>query len=148
MFIEPAEVVEANNLTRELQMEEHREIIRILTVIADSLRPSIPAIIEAAGIIYHLDFIQAKALYADAVGGLMPHLHNRQELEWYHACHPGLKLSLEKHGREIVPIDVTPDIRATHTHNLRSQRRRQVSVSENCRHTPIHDPVWYTPACV
>ena len=107
VFIEPAEVVEANNLTRELQMEEHREIIRILTVIADSLRPSIPAIIQAAGIIYHLDFIQAKALYADAVGGLMPHLHNRQELEWYHACHPGLKLSLEKHGREIVPIDVT-----------------------------------------
>lgn len=107
IFIEPAEVVEANNLTRELQMEEHREIIRILTVIADSLRPSIPAIVEAAGIIYHLDFIQAKALYADAVGGLMPHLHNRQELEWYHACHPGLKLSLEKHGREIVPIDVT-----------------------------------------
>lgn len=107
VFIEPAEVVEANNLTRELQMEEHREIIRILTSIADSLRPSIPAIIEAAGIIYHLDFIQAKALYADAVGGLMPHLHNREELEWYHACHPGLKLSLEKHGREIVPIDVT-----------------------------------------
>lgn len=107
VFIEPAEVVEANNLTRELQMEEHREIIRILTVIADSLRPSIPAIVKAAGIIYHLDFIQAKALYADAVGGLMPHLHNRQELEWYHACHPGLKLSLEKHGREIVPIDVT-----------------------------------------
>ena len=107
VFIEPAEVVEANNLTRELQMEEHREIIRILTVIADSLRPSIPSIVEAAGIIYHLDFIQAKALYADAVGGLMPHLHNRQELEWYHACHPGLKLSLEKHGREIVPIDVT-----------------------------------------
>ncbi|MDE6065809.1 MAG: Smr/MutS family protein [Duncaniella sp.] len=107
VFIEPAEVVEANNLTRELQMEEHREIIRILTTIADSLRPSIPAIVEAAGIIYHLDFIQAKALYADAVGGLMPHLHNREELEWYHACHPGLKLSLEKHGREIVPIDVT-----------------------------------------
>jgi len=107
VFIEPAEVVEANNLTRELQMEEHREIIRILTAIADSLRPSIPAIIEAAGIVYHLDFIQAKALYADAVGGLMPHLHNRPELEWYHACHPGLKLSLEKHGREIVPIDVT-----------------------------------------
>ena len=107
VYIEPAEVVEANNLTRELQMEEHREIIRILTAIADSLRPSIPAIIEAAGIIYHLDFIQAKAIYADAVGGLMPNLHNREELEWYHACHPGLKLSLEKHGREIVPIDVT-----------------------------------------
>lgn len=88
-------------------MEEHREIIRILTSIADTLRPSIPRIIEAAKIIYHLDFIQAKALYADTVGGIMPHLHDREELEWYHACHPGLKLSLEKHGRKIVPIDVT-----------------------------------------
>ena len=107
VFIEPAEVVEANNLTRELQMEEHREIIRILTSIADSLRPSIPSILIAAGIIYHLDFIQAKAMYADAVGGIMPHLHDRAELEWYHACHPGLKMSLERHGREIVPIDVT-----------------------------------------
>lgn len=107
VFIEPAEVVEANNLTRELQMEEHREIIRILTTIADSLRPYIPLIIEAAGIVYHLDFIQAKALYADVVGGVMPHLHDREELEWYHACHPGLKMSLEKHGREIVPIDIT-----------------------------------------
>lgn len=107
VFIEPAEIVEANNLTRELQMEEHREIIRILTSIADTLRPSIPRMIEAAKIIYHLDFIQAKALYADAVGGIMPHLHDREELEWYHACHPGLKLSLEKHGRKIVPIDVT-----------------------------------------
>lgn len=107
VYIEPAEVVEANNQTRELQMEEHREIIRILTTIADSLRPSIPSMLESATIIYNLDFIQAKALYADAVGGLMPHLHDRLELEWYHACHPGLKLSLEKHGREIVPIDVT-----------------------------------------
>lgn len=107
VFIEPAEVVEANNLTRELQIEEHREIIRILTSISDSLRPYISQLTEAAGVIYLLDFIQAKALYADAVGGLMPNLHDGEELEWYHACHPGLKLSLEKHGREIVPIDVT-----------------------------------------
>lgn len=106
VFIEPAEVVEANNQTRELQMEEHREIIRILTALADSLRPYLPQIAECAGVIYHLDFIQAKALYADMVGGEMPHLHKGPELEWYHACHPGLKLSLEKHGREIVPIDI------------------------------------------
>lgn len=109
LFIEPAEVVEANNMTRELQLEEHREVIRILTELADNLRPHINEIQNAAIIIYHLDFINAKALYADAVGGVMPNLHNRPELEWYHACHPGLKMSLERQGREIVPIDVMLD---------------------------------------
>ncbi len=106
VFIEPAEVVEANNLTRELEMEEHREVIRILTVIADSIRPHIEVLLDAASVVYRLDFINAKARYADAVGGIMPHLHNKEELEWYHACHPGLKTALEKQGREIVPIDI------------------------------------------
>ncbi len=109
VFIEPAEVVEANNLTRELEMEEHREVIRILTEVADNLRPSVPELLEAAAIVYHLDFINAKARYADTVGGMMPHLHDREEMEWYHACHPGLKLNLEKQGREIVPVDITLD---------------------------------------
>ncbi len=107
IFIEPAEVVEANNLTRELQMEEHREIIRILTNIADELRPYIPLMLECSSVIYQLDFINAKALYADAVGGTLPNLHDREEMEWYHACHPVLKLSLEHQGREIVPIDIS-----------------------------------------
>ena len=106
IFIEPAEVVEANNLTRELQLEEHREIIRILTAIADELRPHIPEMLAGAGVIYNLDFINAKAHYAEAVGASLPNLHDREEMEWYHACHPVLKLSLEHQGREIVPIDI------------------------------------------
>lgn len=107
VFIEPSEVVEANNLTRELQIEEQREIVKILISIADMLRPAVPELMDAAEVIYHLDFIAAKASYADAVGGVMPHLHDGPELEWYHACHPALKMALEKQGREIVPIDIT-----------------------------------------
>ena len=106
VFIEPAEVVEANNLTRELQIEEQREIVRILTAIADTLRPETELLADCADTVYQLDFILAKAKYAGAVGGQMPHLHDSPELEWYHACHPGLKLSLEKRGREIVPMDI------------------------------------------
>lgn len=107
IFIEPAEVVEANNLTRELQLEEHREIIRILTTIADQLRPHIAEMLVAASVVYRLDFISAKASYADEIGATLPSLHDGQEMEWYHACHPVLKLSLEHQGREIVPIDIT-----------------------------------------
>ncbi|MDE6555730.1 MAG: Smr/MutS family protein, partial [Duncaniella sp.] len=107
VFIEPAEVVETNNLTRELQMEEQREIIRILISLSDLLRPEIELIDDCADVVYQLDFILAKAKYAYVAGGNMPHLHDACELEWYHACHPALKLSLEKRGREIVPMDIT-----------------------------------------
>ncbi len=39
IYIEPAEVVEANNRIRELQLEEKREIYRILAELATFLRP-------------------------------------------------------------------------------------------------------------
>lgn len=42
VYIEPAEVVEANNRIRELENEERREIIRILTDFTDYLRPFLP----------------------------------------------------------------------------------------------------------
>ncbi len=42
VFIEPAEVVEANNRIRELEGEERREIIRILTDFSIIIRPSSP----------------------------------------------------------------------------------------------------------
>lgn len=106
IFIEPAEVVEINNRIRELQMDERREIARILTVVADTLRPNAGEILASVGIIGELDFIRAKARYATETGGVMPHLVDRPELDWYHACHPGLLLSLRRQGREIVPLDI------------------------------------------
>ena len=107
VFIEPAEIVEANNRLRELQMRERREVTRLLVAMADSLRPSCADMLENLRLLGEIDFIHAKAVYALAIGATMPALAENPEMEWYHACHPGLKLSLEKHGREIVPIDVT-----------------------------------------
>lgn len=106
VYIEPAEVVSANNRIRELQLQERREIAKILTAVADRLRPYVPELIEGLRIAGHLDFIRAKALFAKEYGGTMPHLHDKPELEWYHACHPGLLSSLRKHGKEIVPLNI------------------------------------------
>ncbi len=106
VFIEPAEVVETNNRIRELQMEEHREITRILTAVAAELRPYADAMMHSVAIIFELDFIHAKALYAIDCGGMMPMLTDEPELEWYHACHPVLLFSLRRHGKEIVPLDI------------------------------------------
>lgn len=106
IFIEPAEVVQINNRLRELQMEERREIIRILTVLTNELRPSIPDIIDSYDIVVDFDFVHAKALYALEVGATFPKLSRKPEIEWYHACHPGLLMSLRSQGKEIVPLDI------------------------------------------
>lgn len=106
-FIEPAEVVEANNRLRELGIEEQREIKRILRVLADDIRPHIDEILGGFGLLGEFDFISSKARYARDIEAEMPSLNDRPELEWYGACHPVLKLSLREQGRHIVPLDIT-----------------------------------------
>lgn len=107
VFIEPAEVVEAGNRLRELEIEEKREIVRILTRIADEIRPNIEDVAKCCLLLGRLDFIEAKARFSIEVGGVMPNIGNNPEIEWYHAVHPGLMLSLRQHGREAVPLNIT-----------------------------------------
>lgn len=113
VFIEPAELVQANNRLRELQMEERREIARIMIALTAQLRPHIPAILDSCSIAAELDFIHAKALYAHDIEASLPHLCDKPDMEWYGACHPGLLYSLRAQGKEIVPLDIhlTPERR-------------------------------------
>ncbi len=107
VFIEPQEVVEANNRLRELVGEERREITRILSAFADSIRPELDPLLDSFDTLGEFDFIHAKARYARGSGGTLPHLADGPEMEWYHACHPVLRESLERQGKEIVPLDIT-----------------------------------------
>ena len=106
VFIEPAEVVEANNRIRELESDERREIIRILTEFSTWLRPSIPSVLLSYEFLAEIDFIRAKALFAEDIQALKPALENRQALDWATAIHPLLQLSLAKHGKKVVPLDI------------------------------------------
>lgn len=105
-FIEPAEVVELNNEQRELQIDERREIVRILIEIASRIRPDLPALAETFAILFRFDFIRAKALFANKTGASMPRLMNRPVVRWHDARHPVLRLSLEARGRSVVPLDI------------------------------------------
>ncbi len=106
-FIEPAEIVEANNRVRELQMEERREIARILIALADEIRPHIESMSMSLQALSTLDFIRAKAHYALAINATLPSLHPVPEMEWYHATHPVLLETLRRQGKEVVPLDIT-----------------------------------------
>lgn len=106
-YIEPAEVVEANNHLRELSIEERREIVRILQGLADVIRPRIDELVDGFELLGIFDFVHAKAQYAKITEAEMPALSDTPEIEWYGARHPGLMLSLRRQGKEIVPLDIT-----------------------------------------
>ena len=106
VFIEPAEVVEANNRIRELEGEERREVIRILTEFTDEVRPQIPDILESYSFLAEIDFIRAKALTAIDMDALRPELCDHPHIDWVEAEHPLLRITLAKHGKKVVPLDI------------------------------------------
>lgn len=107
VFIEPSEVVEANNRIRELESEERREIIKILTDFSNYLRPFLPDLLESYEFLAKIDFIQAKASFSLYIGGIRPPIENVQQIDWVGAVHPLLDLALKKQNRKIIPLDIT-----------------------------------------
>ena len=106
VFIEPAEVVEANNRIRELEGEERREVIRILTEFTDEVRPQIPEILESYSFLATIDFIRAKALTAIDMDAIRPELCDHPYIDWVEAEHPLLRITLAKHNKKVVPLDI------------------------------------------
>ena len=105
-YIEPTEIIETNNEIRELQLEEKREITRILRQFADDIRPYIDDLIPAYDFMAFVDFVRSKALFAIRVNAIVPVFENRPEMLWYKAKHPLLYLSLKANGKEVVPLDI------------------------------------------
>lgn len=109
VFIEPSEIVEANNMIRELEGDIRREILRILQNVASVIRPFIDDLLESYDIMGQFDFIRAKARFAEEINACLPHIEKSIQLEWYHAFHPILYLSLCEQGKKIVPLDIKLD---------------------------------------
>ena len=109
VFIEPAEVVEANNRIRELEAEEKREIIAILSAFSAELRPQVPALLQAYDFLGEMDFIRAKAEVSVRMNAIKPSLTGRPLIDWGAAYHPLLEFSLRKHGRKMSPLDIELD---------------------------------------
>ncbi|NPA91472.1 MAG: endonuclease MutS2, partial [Chloroflexi bacterium] len=65
LFIEPLAVVELGNRVRELELEEEREIRRILADLSNLVAEEAPYIVRTVDVLAYLDLIFAKAKYAD-----------------------------------------------------------------------------------
>ena len=112
VFIEPEEIVEINNDIIELEYEERREIVRILTAFADNVRPYIEDLIESNLFLGEIDFIRSKALLGNYLHSIRPVLVNKPYLMWRRAIHPLLAITFEKSaGRKVVPLEIVLDER-------------------------------------
>lgn len=110
VYIEPAEIVEINNEIVELEYEERREIVRILTSFADNIRPYIDDLLLSNFFLGHIDFIRAKALFGNQLGCIKPALSGDPGIRWRRAVHPLLELTFRKlQVRKVVPLDISLD---------------------------------------
>ena len=107
VFVEPTEVVEANNRIRELEAEERREVVRILVDFTKLVRPYVNEIIYAYLLLAEIDFIRARAEFAVLVGGIEPEVQAAPVIDWISSRNPLLWLALKKQDKPVVPLDIT-----------------------------------------
>ena len=105
-YIEPVEVVELNNELRELEYEERREVIRILTELTAILRLNVEGLIRIDDYLTHIDALRAKARWALRNDAVRPIISTDGRLVLRKARHPLLQQTLQQQNKQIVPLDV------------------------------------------
>jgi DNA mismatch repair protein MutS2 len=111
LYVEPAEVVDANNRIRELEADERQEIIRILTTLAGSIRPYLPDMLESFEFLGLIDFLRAKSRFAASIEGTIPRFSPDGATDWVQARHPLLYLRYARESKQVVPLDILLDHR-------------------------------------
>lgn len=106
VYIEPQQVVDANNRIRELEGAERRERIRILQAVTEQLRPQTEQILDSQRLLAEVDFLNAKVSLAETLHAIRPELINAPMLEWVDAYHPVLWLHYTPQGKKVVPLSI------------------------------------------
>ena len=102
-FIEPMPVVDLNNQLQKLHAAEKKEEIRILKQLSRLVREFQTALLSNFDLLVELDFLQAKARYANEFDCHAPIINDQFYLELKKAYHPIL---LKRHPNEVVPLNV------------------------------------------
>lgn len=113
LFIEPLDTVELNNRWRELQLDEDKEIRRILAALTELVGDHSDQIVRTVEVLAYLDLVFAKARYADSIRAVEPALVNFRQSQ-AGSNHPGsvIEFTAARHPLltgNVVPIDVEFD---------------------------------------
>lgn len=107
LYIEPMEIVELNNLLKELHFAQQREILKILVDFSDFLRPYGQDLLLSSELLAQIDFIWAKARFAISISAGMPIISMDKEFNLKNGRHPLLERALNKEGKKIVPLNLS-----------------------------------------
>ncbi len=106
VFIEPSETLMLSNEIRDLEIQELREIERILRDVAKSLRQHLEHLLNNQEILCEFDALYAKARFAIETRSVMPELSEQKSLRLVEAYHPWLLLTHKKLGKPTVPLSL------------------------------------------
>jgi DNA mismatch repair protein MutS2 len=106
IFIEPVATISINNDIAELEIDERREINRILRELTDTLRPFAFQLKQYNELLIELDFLKAKAKFATAIKAVLPAISEKPELKLNKAVHPVLFLQNLELKKATVPLNL------------------------------------------
>lgn len=106
IFIEPGATISINNDIAELEIDERREINRILRELTETLRPFANQLKQYNELLIELDFLKAKAKYAQLINACLPNLSESAELKLSKAYHPILFLQNKELKKTTVPLNI------------------------------------------
>ena len=88
LFMEPQAVVNLNNKLREYQVQEKREVERILCELSQKLMPYTNSLHQNHYVLARLDVVNAKALYANEIKATEPIIDRQNHVALWKAWHP------------------------------------------------------------
>ena len=86
-------------------------MIRILTKMAERIRPHVREMLDSYQFLAQVDLVQAKAQLARQMQAFEPQVQDHPYIDWIRAVHPLLARTLEKKGEKVRPLDImlTPE---------------------------------------
>ncbi|SHM12024.1 DNA mismatch repair protein MutS2 [Caldanaerovirga acetigignens] len=99
IYVEPMPVLQINNEIRRLEIEENKEIERILKELTAKIAQNSEYLEETFEAVIRLDFILAKAKFSIEIKGVEPQFNTKGYISIKKGKHPLLK-------GEVVPIDI------------------------------------------
>lgn len=109
IFIEPGATIAINNDVAELEVDERREVNRILRELTDCLRPFTSQIKLYYELLVEVDFLKGKARFAHYVKANLPTIASSAELKLIKAYHPILFLQNRDQFKPTVPLNIQLD---------------------------------------
>ena len=124
VFIEPGECIDVNNEVASLEDDERKEVQRILRALTAFLSGFLEYLKEIEQVVFEIDGIHARAVYAYKTGCNMPRISTKPEIKIIEGINPVLQHFNKGKDKPVIPLNVELHEKQAHTCNIRPQCRR------------------------